>query len=139
MPSTTFPKIDLSKLELPKFEMPEIDTDKVVETARDAAYIAVGLGVLAFQRANAVRRDVASDLTDRYESGKTQVEELRTKAQQRFADLDERLVALESKLDEAIASLEAKLPEQAANVVSQAHDLVKSARNQVRELVRKAS
>ena len=138
MPSTTFPKIDLSKLELPKFEMPEIDTDKVVETARDAAYIAVGLGVLAFQRANAVRRDVASDLTDRFESGKTQVEELRTKAQQRLADLDDRLIALESKLDEAVAALESKLPDQAASVVGQAHELVKAARKQVHELVRKA-
>jgi hypothetical protein len=136
MPTTTFPKIDFSKM--PKFEMPEIDTDKVVETARDAAYIAVGLGVLAFQRASAVRRDVKTDLNERFESGKTQVDDLRTKAQQRFADLDDRLVALETKLDEAIGSLEAKLPDQAATVVGQAHDLVKSARKQVHELVRKA-
>jgi ElaB/YqjD/DUF883 family membrane-anchored ribosome-binding protein len=136
MPSTTFPKIDFAKL--PKFEMPELDTDKVVETARDAAYIAVGLGVLAFQRANAVRRDMTSDLTDRFESSKTQVEDLRTKAQQRVAELDDRLVALEAKLDEVIASLEDKLPEQAASVVGQAHDLVKSARKQVHEMVRRA-
>jgi cytochrome c556 len=135
MPSTTFPKIDFSKL--PKLEMPEIDTDRVVETARDAAYIAVGLGVLAFQRANAARHDMTADFTDRYESGKTQVDDLRTRAQQRVTDLDDRFVALEAKLDEAVAALEAKLPEQAATVVGQAHDLVKAARRQLHDLVRK--
>ncbi len=132
--ATEFPSFDFSKIELPK-----LDTHKLVEALRDAAYITVGLGVLAFQKSQEASKDLAEPLTSRFNMGKTQVEELRSKLEKSFADLDARLVALEGKLDEAVEGLEARLPEQAGAILSQAHDVAKSARKQVRELFRSAA
>jgi hypothetical protein len=48
------PKFDLPKFDLPKFDLPVIDIakmdDRVVETAKNAAYFTVGLAAAAVQR-----------------------------------------------------------------------------------------
>ncbi len=57
------PKIDLPKVELPRVELPRVDADKVVAAARDAAYVTIGFGVLAFQQAQVRRRELESQLS----------------------------------------------------------------------------
>ena len=60
-PPFDFPSIDFSKLDvnalrdakLPSVDLPGIDTAKLAAAVRDAAYIAVGLGVVAVERAQA--------------------------------------------------------------------------------------
>ena len=60
-PSFDFPAIDFSKLDvnalrnakLPSVDLPGIDTAKLTAAVRDAAYIAVGIGVVAVERAQA--------------------------------------------------------------------------------------
>ena len=60
-PPFDFPSIDFSKLDvnalrnakLPSVDLPTIDTAKLAAAVRDAAYIAVGLGVVAVERAHA--------------------------------------------------------------------------------------
>jgi hypothetical protein len=66
-PSIDLTKIDLSKIDLTKIDLtgvdvklPEIDTDRVVNFARDAAYVGIGFGVLAVQQAQVRRREVQS-------------------------------------------------------------------------------
>jgi hypothetical protein len=66
------PKIDLTRLDLPKFDLPkfdlgqidapEIDVDTVTAFARDAAYVSIGLTVLAFQQAQVRRRELQASL-----------------------------------------------------------------------------
>lgn len=66
-PSFDFPAIDFSKLDvnalrnakLPSVDLPTIDTAKLTAAVRDAAYIAVGLGVVAVERA----QDLGTELT----------------------------------------------------------------------------
>lgn len=52
--SIELPKFDLPKFDLPKFDLPTLDlanvNDKLVETAKNAAYFTVGLAAAAAQR-----------------------------------------------------------------------------------------
>ena len=57
MACITFPSFDLSALDLRHLELPVVD-DKVVALMRDAAYVAIGFGVLAFQQGQVRRRDL---------------------------------------------------------------------------------
>jgi uncharacterized protein YjbI with pentapeptide repeats len=62
-------KLDLSKLDLPTIDLPKVDLPKVDlvtladtarDTARDAAYIAIGAGVLAAREVQIRTRSIAS-------------------------------------------------------------------------------
>jgi hypothetical protein len=79
-PSFDFPAIDFSKLDvnalrnakLPSVDLPAIDTAKLTAAVRDAAYIAVGLGVVAVERAQAR----ATELTTKVNGRLAEVREL---------------------------------------------------------------
>ncbi|MCB0981786.1 MAG: hypothetical protein H6513_13490 [Acidimicrobiaceae bacterium] len=140
----TFPNLDFSALDAGK--LAELD-DKIAAAVRDAAYVAIGFGVLAVQQAQVRRRELVSALNKRFGDGpnqmsdqvKRQVEDLVRSLEDRLGSFDERLDAFEATLDKAVGHLEERLPEQAATVVGQAHDLAKAARKQVRGLIRSAA
>ena len=131
-----FPSIDFSGLDATK--LAGLD-DKVVAAVRDAAYITIGFGVLAFQQAQVRRREVVKTLADRFGTSKTQMNDLLATVEAQIAKLDGRFDALEAKLDSTVEKFEERLPERAAVIVSQAHDLAKAARKQVRGLIRTAA
>ena len=131
-----FTSIDFSGLDASK--LAGLD-DKLVAAVRDAAYITIGFGVLAFQQAQVRRREVVQGLADRFGTSKTQMDDLLTSVEAQMTKLDERFDALDAKLDTAMAKIEAQLPDQAAAIVGQAHDLAKAARKQVRGLIRNAA
>ena len=131
-----FPNFDFSGLDASK--LAGLD-DKLVGAARDAAYITIGFGVLAFQQAQVRRREIVQGLADRFGTSRTQMDELLSSVEAQIAKLDERFDALDAKLDTAVVKIEARLPEQAAALVGQAHDLAKAARQQVRGLIRTAA
>jgi hypothetical protein len=63
LPKFDLPKIDLAKFDLPKIDLanvdlPQVDTERVAGIARDAAYVGIGLGVLAVQQAQVRRREI---------------------------------------------------------------------------------
>jgi hypothetical protein len=111
----------ISAIELPKIDLPKIDTEKVVAIVRDAAYLTVGLGAVAVERAQASRRRLA------------------TTVEARLARVDERVDAAEARVDEVIDRIENVLPEQAGHLVGQARDMSRVARKQVRGLIRTAA
>ncbi|MCY7298244.1 MAG: hypothetical protein LH616_03410 [Ilumatobacteraceae bacterium] len=113
--------------------------DKLVGAVRDAAYITIGFGVLAFQQAQVRRREVVQNLADRFGTSKSQMDEMLASVEAQIAKLDERFDSLDAKLDIAVIKIEERLPEQAAALVGQAHDLAKLARKQVRGLIRTAA
>ena len=55
----TFPNLDFSALDAGK--LAELD-DKIAAAVRDAAYVAIGFGVLAVQQAQVRRRELVSAL-----------------------------------------------------------------------------
>lgn len=131
-----FPNFDFSGLDAGK--LAGLD-DKLVGAVRDAAYITIGFGVLAFQQAQVRRREVVQGLADRFGTSRTQMNDMLSSVEAQIAKLDERFDALDAKLDIAVIKIEERLPEQAAALVGQAHDLAKAARKQVRGLIRTAA
>ena len=58
-------RIPIPRLPLPAFDLSRLDAtslaaidDRIVTAARDAAYVTIGFGVLAFQQAQVRRREI---------------------------------------------------------------------------------
>lgn len=73
----------MTRLATPSFDLSRFDLralsgldDKVVTAARDAAYITIGFGVLAFQQAQVRRREVEKAISTRVEAGRGQLDGL---------------------------------------------------------------
>ena len=111
----------IAAIDLPKIDLPKIDTEKLAAVVRDAAYLTVGLGVTAVERAQARRRQFA------------------TSVEARLARVDQRVDAAEARVDTIVDRLESVLPEQAGHLVGQARDISRVARKQVRGLIRTAA
>ena len=104
---------------LPRIDLP-VSPEQLVNLAKDAAYVALGFGVLSFQRAQVRRQEF------------TKVVEARV------GDLGHRLAEVEANVDETIERVARQLPEPASGVVTQLHSTAKSARSQVRSRRRAA-
>lgn len=119
--------------------MPEPKIDDLTETAtgfaRDAFYVTVGAGVLAFQKAQVRRREIQKLADDRlgdakeqaeksFQTAKTQLDTVNTLVEDRVKMVEERLGALEERLESVLGEIEERLPEQARDLVKQARDLV---------------
>jgi len=102
--------------------------DDINKIAKDALYVTVGLGVIAFQKAQVQRQE----LSKRWGS---QVGDVSKQLDDRVRLVEERLQAIETQVDAALDQLEARLPDQAKAVSQQA----RSAAKQVRSLVNRAS
>lgn len=120
-------------------DLPTFDVDKLVELAKDAVYVTVGVGVLAFQKAQVRRRELVKLLDERIGSGKPQLEDLVKSFETRMKELDQRFVEFESKLDTMVEQAESRLPEPAGEALHKAYDVARTARQQVRELLHKAA
>lgn len=132
-----FKGIDLSSFDVSKLTE---SNQKLVAAVRDAAYVTVGFGVLAFQQAQVKRRELVNTIATKFgDASKTQIEELLSSMESQLAKLDGRIVAVEGKIDGAVEKFEQRLPEPAAAIVNQAHGFAKAARSQVRSLVRPAA
>ena len=108
--------------------MADVNLDTVTDTLRDAIYVGIGAGVIAFQKLQVQRVELTKTVT-------TQIDEARGSAQGsldsvsslvegRVKLLEERLEGLEGRLEGLLAQIEDKLPEQARDLVKQARDLV---------------
>jgi hypothetical protein len=64
LPRIDLPRIDLPRIDLPQVDLPKVDlvtlADTARDTARDAAYIAIGAGVLAAREVQIRTRSIAS-------------------------------------------------------------------------------
>ncbi len=128
--------IDLSKLDPRNVERPDVDVSKLVEAARDAAYTIVGFGVLAIQRAQVRRQEMAETISTRFGTDRQQIEELISSFESRLNAFDD---AVEARIDALVGKVGPNLPESAESVLNQVHSVAKSARKQVRSLMRTAA
>ena len=115
--------------------------------AKDAAYVAVGFGVIAFQKAQVRRQELRKQLDGQLGEAKTGFTQLSTTVEEQVKMLEERFAALgeqverygdelEARLEKALDELEARIPEQAREYFTTARTAAKEARGQVRQLVR---
>ena len=89
----------------------------VTKTVKDAAYVAVGLGVLGFQRAQVRRRELTKEL-------ETQLGQTTDQLQRLAKELEERLEPIFGLVEE-------RLPEQARDLVKQARTTAREAQEQL--------
>jgi hypothetical protein len=107
-------------------------TDEVGRRVKDAVYVGVGLGVLAFQKAQVRRRELTKLLDERAGEGRTVVRSV----EQGYGALDELAGAFEAMVFER---LEPALPESARAAVEQARALTTNVRAQLRERLSQAA
>lgn len=85
----------------------------VKKTLQDAAYVAVGFGVIGFQRAQVRRQELRKQLVSRRQELEGRLGELKNRVEPVVKDLEQRI---EPVLDD----IEGRLPEQAKGIVQQA-------------------
>ena len=78
----------------------------VTKTIKDAAYITIGFGVLAFQKAQVRRREIEKQLED-------QTIDLRAQFSKVADEVEERIEPLVEAVETSLDQLEERLPEQA--------------------------
>lgn len=119
----------------------------VRSTLKDAAYVGIGFGVLAVQKAQAQRRELQGKLTASVGEAKGGFDKLGEDVQDRLKLVEERLEALgkqvddaaddfEERLDKVLDELQGRLPEQVRDLVGKARAAGRDARAQARQLVR---
>lgn len=101
---------------------------QLTHTARDAAYTAVGLGVLGFQRAQVRRRELERQLQDPDGPLSAQLSGARTELGRLARELDRCLGPVVAQLDEGLGRVQSSLPEPAAQALSLARQQADRAR-----------
>jgi hypothetical protein len=115
--------------------MADLTLDNATDTARDAFYVGVGAGVIAFQKLQVRRVELTKALNAHLDeargtasgsltTAKGSIESVSDLVDDRVRDLEERLNGVEDRLESVLAQLEGKLPEQARDLVRSARDLV---------------
>jgi len=109
----------------------------VVNAAKDAIYIGVGLGVLTYQRLAVQRQELRKLVTEALGKGSAPMSDLVKSLEAQLKTVETQLKALEQRVEAVLDSVEAKLPTAAADALAQARSVARSARNQVLDLVPK--
>ncbi|HVM54219.1 MAG TPA: hypothetical protein VM262_13560 [Acidimicrobiales bacterium] len=114
---------------------------------KDAAYVTIGFGVLAVQKAQVQRQELRKRLESSLGDAKGGFEKLGEDVGDRLKLVEERLEALgkqvdaaaddvEERFEAALDEIQARLPEQAKELFEKARAAGKDARTQVRQLVK---
>ncbi len=119
--------------------MPEITAEDVSRVAREAVYVGVGLGVIAFQKVQVQRVELTKVLKGQIGEAKEQIETMAGTVDDRVKLVEDRLDAVEDRFEALFDEIEAKLPEQAREIVAQARETARDARQQVRAAVGRAA
>jgi len=110
-------------------------TDDIISTARDAAYVAVGLGVLAFQRAQVRRNEITNALSGQRGDLEERLGEVRGEITRYVKSIDERVEEVFETIEATIIPYEERLPEPARDIVSKARVQAHDVRQQIRQIL----
>ena len=103
---------------------------------KDAAYVAVGLGVLGLQRAQVRRRELAKQLQVQRPELESQLAEARNQLTGLAREIEQRLepalVEVGERVEPVLDQVEARLPEQARGAWSQVRRAAKETQEQLR-------
>jgi hypothetical protein len=116
--------------------MTEFDFDTVTKPVRDAFYVTVGAGVLAYQQAEKAWQEWTERATSQVGTGRDRFDQFASFVSAKTEVLDERAKAIGERVENALDDVEARLPERASEVFAKARHAAADARRQVRERVR---
>jgi len=121
--------------------MPELReiTDEITRTARDAAYVVVGLGVLGFQKAQVRRQELQKRLAEPRTVFEERLGDVRGGLTRRAKDVDETVEQVIGRIEASLGPIEERLPVPARDLVKQAHVQAREARQQLRKLLSTAA
>jgi hypothetical protein len=106
----------------------------VTDLARDAAYVAVGLGVLTFQRAQVQRVELQNLLSKDF-SLDEHLNGVRTELSKGIRQIDELLESATQFLETSLQPLEAQLPDTVSQLTTKAFEQAREVRSQIRQRV----
>jgi len=106
----------------------------VTDLARDAAYVAVGLGVLGYQRVQ-VQRVELQNLLSKDASLDQRLGGVRNEVTKGIAQLDELLENATQFIETSLQPLEAQLPASVTQLTTKAFEQTREVRSQIRQRV----
>jgi phage-related minor tail protein len=86
--------------------MAEITTERVAELSKDAAYVTIGLGVIAFQQAQVRRRAALAEIRKQAQRLEDQVESLQSSSETATASAKDAFGLLEEQVSNVVAAIE---------------------------------
>lgn len=110
-------------------------TEDILGTARDAAYVAVGLGVLAFQRAQVRRNELQKVLSGQAGDLEGRFGDVRGEITKWVKSIDGQFEQVLETIESSIIPLEEKLPEPARGIVTTARTQAHEVRQQIRQFL----
>ncbi len=108
--------------------MTESPVSDLTRSLSDAAYVAVGFGVIAFQKAQVRRRELEKQLAGSSEQFRDQLVQV-------VGEVEDRIEPLVDALETSLELLEERLPEPAREVVKSARTTAREATDQLRALL----
>jgi hypothetical protein len=106
----------------------------VTDLARDAAYVAVGLGVLGYQRAQVQRVELKNRLSKDF-SLDQRLSGMRTEFTKGVNQLDELLETATQFIETSLQPLEQQLPPSVTQLTTKAFEQAREVRSQIRQRV----
>ncbi len=108
----------------------------VTDFARDAAYVAVGLGVLAYQRAQVQRVELTNRLSHDFDIDlDKRIEDVRGGVAKGINQLDELAETAAQFVETTLEPIEDKLPPTVSQLTIKARVQAREVRSQIRQLV----
>lgn len=107
----------------------------VTKTLRDATYIAIGLGVISFQRAQVRRQELRSQLADQKSALDARAAEARALVSELVKQADSAIEPVLAAVEAQIDAVADRLPEQTKSLVAQTRVAGRDARTQFRSRV----
>ena len=120
--------------------MPDVTTNistlskGVTDLARDAAYVAVGLGVLGYQRAQVQRVELQNRLSQDF-SLDQRSDDVRQGVAKAFQQIDDLAESAAHFVETTLQPIEEKLPPTVTQLTSKAREQAREVRTQIRQLV----
>ena len=107
----------------------------VQKTLKDAAYVAVGLGVIGFQKAQVRRRELRKQVEEQLKTAESQLATQRKRVEEQVAagadQLEKLTKQVQGRIDPVLNTIEEKLPEAARGLVKQARTAAHNAQDQL--------
>ena len=120
--------------------MPDVTTNLgtfskgVTDLARDAAYVAVGFGVLAYQRAQVQRVELQNKLSQDHALDQ-RIDEVRHGVAKGFQHIDDLAESATHFVETTLQPLEDRLPASVTQLTTKAREQAREVRTQIRQRV----
>jgi hypothetical protein len=120
--------------------MPEVPTNLgtlskgVTDLARDAAYVAVGLGVLGYQRAQVQRVELQNRLSQDLELDQ-RIDDVRHGVAKGIQHIDDFAESAVQFVESTLQPIEEKLPPSVTQLTAKAREQAREVRTQIRQRV----